>query len=98
MMTNPYIIGLLAGVVSGLLASFAVLGAPVAKFLVYLAPLPCFIAGYGWRLNGSIAAAVSGTFLLLALAGAQAGFGYLITIGLPTLILCYLTFLSRSEI
>ena len=96
-MANPYLVGLLAGVLSGALSAFAVLGAPVAKFLIYLAPLPCFIAGFGWRLNASLTATLSGTFLLMALAGTQAGFGFFLSIGAPSLILTYLAHLSRDD-
>ena len=97
MINNPYIIGLIAGILSGILASFAISGASIFKFLVYLAPLPCFIAAFGWRLNASLTAAVTGTFLLFALAGPQSGFGFLLSIGVPSMILGYLAYLSREQ-
>lgn len=96
-MANPYIVGLIAGLASGLMSSLALTGSPAFKLLIYLAPLPSFIAGFGWRLNGSVAAAVSGTALILVLVGSKGALGFFLTIGLPTTILCYLAYLSRSD-
>lgn len=98
MMTNPYIMGALAGLVAGILSLFAFSGASILKFLVYLAPLTCFMAGFGWRLNASLAAILAGTFFLFALGGPKPGFGFLLSIGLPTAILCYLAYLSREAV
>ena len=90
-------LGLGAGLVSGLLFASAASGSLLALALFYLAPLPGLIAGFGWGLRAAILAASTGTLLVAMVLGPSAGTAYGLTLALPTVIICYLMFLYRED-
>ena len=90
----PYV---LVGLGAGAASSLLYLGAGVGSFLGFLAPLPLFIAGLGWRSLTSTVAAVSGTAVAAAASGLMAGLGYALAIAVPAVWLSYLALLARPH-
>lgn len=95
-MGSPALIGLGAGLVSGVLFISAATGTALAMILFYLAPMPGFLAGLGWGWMAAALAAVAGTLLASAAMGPIAGLSFLVMLGAPTAFLCYLALLSRA--
>jgi hypothetical protein len=94
-MTNLYFIGLAAGLASALLYLSISTGAALAMLLFYIAPLPLFIAGFGW---GVVAALIGGGVGALATAiavGPTLGIVFLITIAAPVAFLTRQALLAR---
>lgn len=94
-MTNLYFIGLAAGLASALLYLSISTGAALAIILFYIAPLPLFIAGFGW---GVLAALIGGGVGALATAiavGPALGIVFLATIAAPVAFLTRLALLAR---
>jgi len=96
-MASTYPIAALAGVVSALLFASATGGNALAVPLVYLAPLPLFLAGLGWGMPAVFASGLAGTLVLLAVASGYAGAGYFVTLAVPAAVLVYLALLSRQS-
>lgn len=94
-MGSPLLIGIGAGLVSGVLFASAATGSLLAMALFYLAPLPSFLAGLGWGWTAAVLAALAGTLVGGAALGLAAGVSYLLTLGLPIALLCYLALLTR---
>ncbi|MGB7205479.1 MAG: DUF2232 domain-containing protein [Anderseniella sp.] len=69
-MNNWIVIGIIAGLVAGLLQAGGGTGNSLAALLVFLAPLPLFIAGLGW---GAVTAALA---TLVMAIGFLVGFGW----------------------
>lgn len=94
-MLQILLIGLAAGLASGLLFASILAGSFVSFLLFYLAPLPIIIAGLGWSHFAALLAA------LIAAAGLAAAFGgllfavFLVGMGLPAWWLSYLALLGR---
>ena len=94
-MLQILLIGLAAGLASGLLFASILAGSFVSFLLFYLAPLPIIIAGLGWSHFAALLAA------LVAAAGLAAAFGgllsvaFLVGLGLPAWWLSYLALLAR---
>jgi len=94
-MLQILLIGLAAGIASGLLFASLLAGSLFSFLLFYLAPLPIMIAGLGWSHFAALLAA------LVAAAGLAAAFGgllfaaFLVGLGLPAWWLSYLALLAR---
>ncbi|MCG8559290.1 MAG: YybS family protein [Hyphomicrobiales bacterium] len=95
-MASPLLIGLGAGLVAAVLFASAATGSVLALALFYLAPLPGFLAGLGWGSASALTASLSGAAVATAALGAKAGTVFLLTLGLPITVLCYLALLSRG--
>jgi hypothetical protein len=93
---NPaYIIGGIAGVASALLLLTAALGSVAGMLLLYLAPLPVFLAGLGWGLVAAAIAAAVGTVLMSLFTQFAGGFVYFALIAAAPLWLVRQALLSR---
>ena len=90
----PYV---LVGLGAGAASSLLYLGAGVGSMLGFIAPLPLFIAGLGWRSLTSTIAAVSGAAVAAAASGFMAGLGYALAIGAPAVWLSSLALLARPQ-
>jgi hypothetical protein len=97
-MPTGIIIGLGSGLVSALLFYSAARGGPVLRpMLLFLVPLPSLVAGLGWGWLPASAAAVSGAMVVAGLVGGGVGVGYLLVLGIPAALACYLAYLSRGS-
>jgi len=93
------LIGLGAGLVSALLFASASTGTLLGLLvLVFLTPLPVAITGLGWGWPSAATAAVSAPIVIALLVTSRAALLHLIALGLPTVILSYLTLLNRSVV
>ena len=68
---------------------------PLSFLLIYLAPLPLFLAGLGFGWAPAAAAAVVGGVATAAVMGARAGVFFLLSAGAAPAILSYLALTSR---
>jgi hypothetical protein len=95
-MPQHIVIGLAAGIASGLLFASASAGGIGGRLLLFfLAPLPAYLAGLGW---GSVAAGVAALVSAAAaglVLGFKTGLVYLVGHGLPAVVLCHLAMLAR---
>jgi hypothetical protein len=96
----PYfaIFGLAGGFASAVLFTSAIYGGPTGRVLLYfLAPLPSFLAGLGWGAPSAMVAALAASAGIgLALGGIWPAFVFLLSQGLPIVILCHLALLNRA--
>lgn len=86
-----------AGIASAALFLAALMQPFAAFILMFLAPLPLFIIGFGW---GGLAAAFSalvGALAMGMLLGGINGISFLISIGLAPVLLSYLAAMTRSR-
>ncbi len=91
------LIGVGAGLVSGLLFASASTGTLLGLMvLVFLTPLPVAIAGLGWGWPSAATAAVTAPVIIAVVLAPRAALLHLIALGLPTVILSYLTLLNRA--
>lgn len=81
-MTASVLIGLLAGIASGLL---------------FFLPLPSFIAGIGWGWRTAALAGATAAILLTSILALRAGAVHLIAFGIPVTFVCWLAFLNRPK-
>lgn len=97
-MNNHFLVGILAGLASALLASPLVVTALLpASIFIYFSPLPILIVSLCWRHQaGLVATFVSALALLLPNFDLNAGLFMLIGIGLPAWGLAYLLLLGRK--
>lgn len=92
------IIGLASGLASALLFYSAARGSPVfSAVLLLLTPLPGLLAGLGWGWLAAVAGAVAGSLCMGLAAGPWQAIGYVLSLGLPTAVVCYLVGLSRPH-
>ena len=95
----PYfaLIGLAGGFASAVLFMSAIAGGPMGRvFLYFLAPLPSFLAGLGWGAPSALVAALTAaTGIGFVLGGIWPAFVFLVSQGLPIVILCHLALLNR---
>ncbi len=95
MTKNPYIAGLAAGGVAALLYLSLATGSGMGLLLFYLAPLPGFIAGFGWGVRAAGVAALAGTGLILASLGLTPAIAYGASLAIPSVIITHFAFLYR---
>jgi len=95
----PYfaLIGLAGGFASAVLFMSAIAGGPIGRvFLYFLAPLPSFLAGLGWGAPSALVAALTAAAGIgVVLGGIWPAFVFLVSQGLPIVILCHLALLHR---
>lgn len=95
----PYfaLIGLAGGFASAVLFMSAIAGGPMGRvFLYFLAPLPSFLAGLGWGAPSALVAALTAAAGIgVVLGGIWPAFVFLVSQGLPIVILCHLALLNR---
>lgn len=97
-MHKQFLIAVGSGLVSCLLLAAAAAsgGSTYAVFLIFLAPLPIAIAGFGWGwLLSAIGAAIA-FGLLTAISSLPAGLIHLVAFGLPITLAVYYLLLSRD--
>ncbi len=95
MIQNPLIAGLAAGGVAALLYLSLATGSGIGLLLFYLAPLPGFIAGFGWGVRAAGIAALAGTGLILASLGFNPALAYGVTLAIPSVIITHFALLYR---
>ncbi len=95
MTKNPHIAGLAAGGVAALLYLSLATGSGMGLLLFYLAPLPGFIAGFGWGVRAAGTAALAGTALIIASLGLTPALAYAASLAIPSVLLTHFAFLSR---
>src|SRR5690606_21516315 len=87
-----------AGLVSALLFASASTGTLLGLLvLVFLTPLPVAITGLGWGWPSAATAAISAPIAIALLVAPRAALLHLVALGLPTVILSYLTLLNRTD-
>ena len=95
----PYfiLIGLAGGFASAVLFMSATGGGAAGRVLLYfLAPLPSFLAGLGWGpASALIAALAASAGIGFVLGGVWPAFVFLVSQGLPVVLLCHLALLNR---
>ncbi len=95
-MKNNYLVtGLVAGGVSAILYLTVVTGSLFGLLLFYLAPLPIFIAGFGWGVLTAAIAGGSGFIVTTIASGLEPGGLFLATVSVPVVAITYLAQLSR---
>jgi hypothetical protein len=94
-MPPAHLVGLGAGLVSGVLYTSAIPHTFLAVMLIYLTPTPLFLAALGWGPWAGLTAALSGSLLAIFGAGGQLGAVYVCFVALPSLALCRLIVLYR---
>lgn len=91
------LIGVGAGLVSGLLFASASTGTLVGLMvLVFLTPLPVAITGLGWGWPAAATAAVTAPVIIAVMLAPRGAVLHLVALGIPTVILSYLTLLNRN--
>jgi hypothetical protein len=78
-----------------LFASSSVGGVTGRVVLFFLAPLPCYLAGLGWGTIAASIAALSSAALAGLLLGFRTGIVFLLSQGIPLIVLCHLVLLNR---
>ena len=97
-MPQYILMGLAGGFASAVLFMSAVAGGTAGRILLYfLAPLPSFLAGLGWGSTSAlIAALAASTATGFVLGGIWPAFIFLVSQGLPIVLLCHFALLDRS--
>ncbi len=91
------LVGLGAGLVSALLFASASTGTLIGLLvLFFLTPLPVAIAGLGWGWPSAAVAAAIAPVVISLLVAPRAALFHLIALGLPTVMLSYLSLLNRG--
>lgn len=93
------LIGLAGGFASAVLFMSATGGGAASRVLLYfLAPLPSFLAGLGWGpVSALVAALAASAGIGFVLGGLWPAFVFLVSQGLPVVLLCHLALLNRSD-
>jgi hypothetical protein len=92
------LIGLGSGLASAVLFYSAARGGILLKLALFiLTPLPTVIAGLGWSWIAAAAAAFAGALIMGLAAGPGFALGYLLTLGLPAILVAWLADLGRPR-
>ncbi len=97
-MTNNLVIGIGAGLVSALLFGVLLKGTGLAVTLYLLAPLPILIVGLGWSHRAALAAAATGSLVLMGVIQPFMGLAFAAYIAIPAWWLAYLALLGRRRL
>lgn len=89
------LVGLVAGLVAALFFGAVITGSAVSIGLVFLIPLPLFIAGLGWGVVSALLGAAVGTIALVLMAGFKVGLAFALQMGAAPVILSHLALISR---
>lgn len=95
-MSTRYLIGIGAGLVSGVLFASVASGSALAVTLIFFAPLPLYIAGLGWGPLTALLGSASGLAVIVPMLGLKSAIGFLSTLALPAILLCYLASLRQD--
>jgi hypothetical protein len=89
------VVTVLAGLTAALLHASVTMRWPLSYVLIYLAPLPLFLAGLGFGSVAAAAAATIGGLATGAVMGARAGLFFVLSAGATPVILSYLALINR---
>lgn len=90
------LVGLGGGLASAVLFYSAARGGVFLKLVLFiLTPMPALIAALGWGVTAAIFAAVSGALIMAFAATPAFGVGYFLMLGLPLVLLAWLSDLGR---
>ncbi len=87
--------GIIAGLVSALLFGLMLTGFSYALFLVFLIPIPLFIAGLGWGAVAAIVGGLAGTGAIMLMADFKTGLLFALPAAFLPAVLSYLALISR---
>jgi Predicted membrane protein (DUF2232) len=98
-MRTGYLVGFGAGVASALLSYSATRGssALLVILLGLLTPLPSLLVGLGWGWLPAATAAAVGALATGVATDALSAAGYLLTLGVPSVLIAYLAYLNRPN-
>ncbi|MEM8574125.1 MAG: DUF2232 domain-containing protein [Pseudomonadota bacterium] len=91
-----FLIGVGAGLVSAALFASAVVSAALAGVILYICPLPLFLAGLGWGKQAVTLAGFVGTILALLVLGSSPGLIFAVSIAIPATVLVHLALQFRT--
>lgn len=94
-MALPFVISLGAGLASAILFLSTATGSLLAMLLFFVVALPGFIAGLGWGTRMALVSGLVAAGIVALAAGAASGAVYLVSLGLPVALICYLALLAR---
>jgi hypothetical protein len=97
-MPHYILMGLAGGFASAVLFMSATAGGTAGRILLYfLAPLPSFLAGLGWGSTSALVAALAAsTATGFVLGGIWPAFVFLVSQGVPIVLLCHFALLDRA--
>jgi hypothetical protein len=95
MTASPNLIGIGSGLVAAVLFASLANNSLLAVLLFYLTPLPLLLAGVGWGVRAAILSCVTALVLVGIFVGGLMALIYGLCIGIPGVILAYLTLLRR---
>jgi hypothetical protein len=91
-------VGIVSGLASAVLFYSAAHGGPLLRpFLLFVSPLPSLVAGFGWGWVTGAVGAIAGAAVAGALISGSVALGFLLTLGVPSVIAAYLASLSRPD-
>ncbi|MDJ0512323.1 MAG: DUF2232 domain-containing protein [Methyloceanibacter sp.] len=91
-----FLIGAGAGLVSAALFASAVVSAALAGVILYICPLPLFLAGLGWGKQAVTLGGFVGTILALLVLGPSPGLVFAVSIAIPATVLVHLALQFRT--
>jgi hypothetical protein len=95
MNTGRILIGVGAGIASALLLASIATRSAFAALLMFAAPLPILIAGFGWGWVAALVGALVASVGLAAVTTPALGVSYFVAIGAPSVWIAYVAFLGR---
>lgn len=92
------LVGLGGGLASAVLFYSAARGGVLLKLVLFiLTPMPALIAGLGWSWVAALVGAVAGALVMAIAATPAFGLGYFLSLGLPLILIAWLSDLGRSR-